>query len=226
MGSWSSGRWHDHRRRWRVEECRRLALADVRKHCGPPDKAWSSSMGWYDSSSGNQTASLGLRCELFTDCQSELRLIYRERRADKWHDVDDPVDLVSEPGGFGGRRWWMVCPDCDRRVAALYLPPTGGRFRCRTCHGLTYASTQEHDPRVSWYLNHEEAIAPALQAFGRIGTFGPAYRAMEIIRERDDLQFAKWREQTRKERRAKRRKRQRKAAAARQEGGRHGRHGV
>lgn len=226
MGSWSSGRWHDHRRRWRVEECRKLALADVRRYCGLPDKAWSSSMGWYDSSDGRQTASVGLRCELFTDGQSELTLIYRERRADAWHDVDDPIDLVTEPAGFSGRRWWMVCPDCDRRVAALYLPPTGGRFRCRTCHGLTYASTQEHDPRVSWYLNHEEAMLPALMAPCRTGMFVAAYKAELILQERYEREATKRYEQERRARRAKRRKRKGKRGAARQEGEGHGQHGV
>jgi hypothetical protein len=227
MGSWSSGRWHDHRRRWRVEECRRLALADVRKHCGPPDKAWSSALGWNSSHTGRQTASIGLTCKLLTDCQSLLRLLYRERYGDNpWQDVDDPIDLVAEPAGFGGRRWWMVCPDCERRVAALYLPPSGGRYRCRTCHGLTYASTQEHDARVSWYLNHEEAMLPALMAPLRTGMFTAAYKAELILEERYKREFAKRYEQERRARRAKRRKRQRKVAAARQEDEGHGQHRV
>lgn len=49
---------------------------------------------------------------------------------------------VSSPCRFGGVRWWLVC-DCGRRVLKVYCPPGGRRFACRTCHGLTYTSSQE-----------------------------------------------------------------------------------
>lgn len=47
--------------------------------------------------------------------------------------------IVTTTPNYGGRRYWFMCPGCGRRVRYLY----GGRlFHCRTCHGLTYATTQ------------------------------------------------------------------------------------
>ena len=43
-----------------------------------------------------------------------------------------------------GRRWWLLCPGCSRRMGVLYLPPGAKEFRCRHCYGLRYES-QEHD---------------------------------------------------------------------------------
>ncbi|MBI3966635.1 MAG: hypothetical protein HY329_13455 [Chloroflexi bacterium] len=82
-----------------------------------------------------------------------LRLIYtvsgwgREK-----HDVDYRVTIVSEPMRFGGERRWFVCPGvrngraCHRRVAKIYLPPSGTYFLCRHCHDLSYESRQRHIP--------------------------------------------------------------------------------
>jgi hypothetical protein len=48
------------------------------------------------------------------------------------------VDLSWSRCTFGGRRPWLVCTGCTRRVVCLYL--LGDRFRCRHCHALTYVS--------------------------------------------------------------------------------------
>jgi hypothetical protein len=42
---------------------------------------------------------------------------------------------------FGGFRPWFACPCCARRVAVLYL--RAGRFACRHCQGVAYASQSE-----------------------------------------------------------------------------------
>jgi hypothetical protein len=41
---------------------------------------------------------------------------------------------------FHGRRQWLACPHCGRRVGVLYAAPY---FRCRRCHGLTYQSQRQ-----------------------------------------------------------------------------------
>lgn len=53
------------------------------------------------------------------------------------------AELVARPGTLGGRRWFAICPRCERRT--LYLFQRGERLACRTCHGLAYAS-QRLDP--------------------------------------------------------------------------------
>lgn len=43
------------------------------------------------------------------------------------------------------RRWWFLCPRCERRCEALYVPPSARPedWRCRACWNLIYAS-QRH----------------------------------------------------------------------------------
>jgi hypothetical protein len=48
-------------------------------------------------------------------------------------------------------RRWLRCPRCDRRAAALYLPPDSHveEMACRVCHRLAYRS-QRRSPRERW----------------------------------------------------------------------------
>jgi hypothetical protein len=52
------------------------------------------------------------------------------------------IRLDKTRTNFDGWRWWFCCPQCDRRVGNLYLPAGWLGFACRTCHGLTYRSSQ------------------------------------------------------------------------------------
>jgi len=56
------------------------------------------------------------------------------------YQVADLLRLAYTAPNYGGQRPWFLCPKCRRRRAILYL--SRGRFRCRRCHGLTYASTR------------------------------------------------------------------------------------
>jgi hypothetical protein len=53
------------------------------------------------------------------------------------------IRLEKTRTNFDGWRWWFGCPECDRRIAYLYLPTGAENFACRSCHGLTYRSAQE-----------------------------------------------------------------------------------
>ena len=48
------------------------------------------------------------------------------------------VDVVSVPQPFGGRRWWLICPDSGARTSTLYMPTGAARFASRKVHGLGY----------------------------------------------------------------------------------------
>lgn len=51
--------------------------------------------------------------------------------------VSELVAFVERAMSFGGRRKWFRCNRCGKGCRILY----GGRyFRCRSCHGLRYAS--------------------------------------------------------------------------------------
>jgi hypothetical protein len=64
-------------------------------------------------------------------------------------------------------RWWFLCPrvGCHRKVARLYIPPRGGPFACRTCHGLTYQSRKDSG-KVPF--DAETAIARRLRELERL----------------------------------------------------------
>lgn len=59
------------------------------------------------------------------------------------------VRIAYTHAGFGGRRAWMLCPVCSRRVRILYLIP---RPCCRGCAGIPYAARGLHRNRdwESW----------------------------------------------------------------------------
>ncbi len=59
--------------------------------------------------------------------------------------VNEYVRLTRTPCNFGKFRVWFACPGCGRRCAVLY--GLLGRFRCRGCHHLTYASTRQRPGR-------------------------------------------------------------------------------
>ena len=54
--------------------------------------------------------------------------------------VREVIHLDMTACTFGGTRPWFSCPGCGRRCAILY--PVAGRFRCRVCQRLAYASTR------------------------------------------------------------------------------------
>jgi hypothetical protein len=60
-----------------------------------------------------------------------------------------PMRLTFTPLRSGGRRWWWVCPACQRRVDVLYLPPGRDRLGCRRCCQLVYRSQYTVGPVAS-----------------------------------------------------------------------------
>ena len=59
--------------------------------------------------------------------------------------VAEHVRLMRTPCTFGAFRVWFACPGCGRRCAVLYA--LAGRFTCRSCHHLAYASTRQRRGR-------------------------------------------------------------------------------
>src|SRR5919204_3203591 len=77
----------------------------------------------------------------------ELELVYNtvdRRGVSTAHQ--EHVRVLRQLDRLGRKRVWLACPDCDARVRALHVPYRRGatRFLCRVCHGLAYASQQEH----------------------------------------------------------------------------------
>jgi hypothetical protein len=52
------------------------------------------------------------------------------------------IRITTTPCYFGGARQWFLCPNCERRVATLYKPPTKDELMCRKCHDLQYLKSR------------------------------------------------------------------------------------
>jgi len=59
----------------------------------------------------------------------------------KWGDVAGHRGFEQRACRFGGQRPFFHCPHCAQSVLNLHL--SGGRFSCRECARLTYASRRE-----------------------------------------------------------------------------------
>ncbi len=62
--------------------------------------------------------------------------------------VRERMALARTSCPYGGTRPRFVCPGCGQRRAVLYA--VAGRFRCRGCHDLAYASTREAAGDRAW----------------------------------------------------------------------------
>ena len=87
---------------------------------------------------GEKTGSIG--CGMVDETQ--LVLAYRNTGPDgETQDVQELIPLEWTPCNYGGKRPWMRCPGCGRRVAVLY--GVSVYFRCRHCYDLSYQTRQE-----------------------------------------------------------------------------------
>ena len=94
----------------------------------------SSSISW--SRGGRPTGSI----RIYLD-RHYMRVAYRyEQPGGAWREVQQTLCFVETNTCFGGQRRWFECPSCARSCRVLY---GGGRFLCRLCCGLRYASQYE-----------------------------------------------------------------------------------
>ena len=146
MGGYGSGRWRLHRKKKTVEACKTLPIYSfLREGFLKPGRTVTGILTrWY--ADGREVASIGIDIHAQSVESAYCRLYYQH----SYQTVDYTVNLTTTRPHFGGVQWWFVCPMCNRaRCSKLYLPPSGRRFGCRSCHDLTYASSQKSDKRVS-----------------------------------------------------------------------------
>jgi hypothetical protein len=87
------------------------------------------------------------------------RLILRYRcsvRGSPYEPVTERILIELKSCNYGGKRAYLHCPDCGRRVLVLYQ--YGARFLCRQCHNPAYLSTRQSDSdRLSYQGNRVAA---------------------------------------------------------------------
>jgi len=79
----------------------------------------------------------------FTGASDAIQLSYTwgDRYSGEQHLVAERLMVVSRPCRFGGARHLFQCPGCYRQALVLYF--RGGRFNCRACVRVAYASQNE-----------------------------------------------------------------------------------
>jgi hypothetical protein len=112
----------------KAEHCKRI---DVRRwqRDGALRAGRAGSWQWTNSETGEKVAEIGYRSD-----GSSVRLDY----SIDGRDCSQRVSLTQSACNYGGTRSWFVCPVRGQRVAVLYL--RAGRFACRHCQRIAYAS--------------------------------------------------------------------------------------
>ena len=133
MGGFGSG-GHNRRRDY-LEQFRKLDAAYLQKQ-GILTDGWRGHISWTTRSGDKPSISI--------DGERDSVLIhYRARSddADEWTPIRERFDIEWSPRHLGGAQAYFLCCRCNRRSRFLYLANL--RFRCRTCHRLIHASSQE-----------------------------------------------------------------------------------
>ena len=170
---------------WLVEDCLRLDLAQLMR-LGPVRDGMAG-QGWLEWRQGGQR--LGrIRFRIDLRQRSEARLVL-EFRAGRGEAVAfrQSIRLAFTVPNYGGRRWWLICPETGQRVRCLYLPPGGVRFAGRKALGLAYrverlgkfdrpfarlhrqqrklaGETQPMRPKGMWQRSYEQRLAALVAA--------------------------------------------------------------
>jgi len=114
----------------------------------------------------------------------QMTVQYQWRREQMTQEV--MVDWTA--CNFGGYRPWLICMNCGRRVAVIYLK--GKYFACRHCYNLTYTSCQGLDSRFSKFLRNYDGSgsggAEDLPLYALKGFFGRERKEKKrLIKELD-----------------------------------------
>ncbi len=145
MGSRGCTRSREHRRRPLVEEAFRLDFLDPK---------WKDVLRLHRASG---TLEWRHRGGVAPERWADFHLNPIQTDGSRLLVVDfsrDPTEakerLILERVRVGfSQRWYARCPvNCGRRVRTLFLLPRSDRLGCRTCLGLVYRSSREHDRRV------------------------------------------------------------------------------
>lgn len=80
-------------------------------------------VSWTNSCTGEQIASGFITADMTCLDEGWFRI--------RIGQLDQRINLVSQPRHFGGRQWYFICPSTNRRVSVLWKPPGAHEFACR-----------------------------------------------------------------------------------------------
>lgn len=114
-----------------------LQRVDVREWARRGCLIAAGSFSWSWHRGGEPSGSIGV----WMDSPDAMTFRYALTVNGEQQSIAQRVNLTHTPCPYGGTRQWFSCPRCARRVALLYL--RGGRFACRRCQRVAYASQSE-----------------------------------------------------------------------------------
>lgn len=121
-----------------VEDCLRLDIAQLMR-LGPVRDGMAG-QGWMEwREAGQLLGGVQIRLDLRDAGKACLRVAFRLAQGEgAGRVVAQRIRLAFTVPNYGGRRWWLICPETGQRVRCLYLPPGGARFASRLALGLAY----------------------------------------------------------------------------------------
>lgn len=120
----------------KAEHCLRLDIRRWGRESGFRDGTYGT---WQWTHDDEHRSTVGYRIE-----HNAIKLSYSV------DGVPSPqsISLTQTRCNYGGTRRWFICPIRGERVAVLYL--RAGRFACRHCQRLAYASQSDDAIDRSW----------------------------------------------------------------------------
>ena len=135
------------------EHCRRI---DVRRwhREGILQAGRAGGWQWTDAETGDRLASIGYRSD-----GGSVTLSY----SIDGHPLAQTLRLTQSVCNYGGARPWFICPIRGERVAVLFL--RAGRFACRHCQRIAYASQADDVYSRTWrtQAKAEQKLGPNWQ---------------------------------------------------------------
>lgn len=82
------------------------------------------------------------------------------------------VKVVVDYPPLGGRRYYWLCPECNRRIRLLFIP----KFSCKRCCGYDNACRHGGPPELHRVVRLRRRAGLALQPFTPVPKRQPRYR--------------------------------------------------
>jgi len=161
-----------------VEEAVKIDMKDLTKEC---------SQEWDDSLIYSMTNCYGHRSSImiviYPPCKIRLQYKYTCNSGEV-KSFDYFVDLETTPCNYGGKRWWFLCPSCNRRCRVLYNTISTNIFACRLCHNLTYESQQKG--KTYWHLLYK-VMAEGSKLQNEVARTRTSKKKIRLLRQLDKL---------------------------------------
>ena len=134
----------------------------IRRGIVQPGAYSQREVSWTDSYAGEQIASGLITADMSRPDEGWFRI--------QLGQLDQRINLVSQPRHFGGRQWYFICPSMNRRVSVLWMPPGAREFACRQRWGRQVAYASQFLGRDDRAHQGKEKIKSRLCS---IGVFDP-----------------------------------------------------